>query len=169
MLPRILHLIFYLSLITSVIVLVVTLSGNINTSGQAILQKSKNTSNNLRDILKCNDKSLKTNIEYHGQYIIFTNFVKADKQYKYEESITLSVPADYRFLDNVIPLAERWKGPISVALYAPGHDFFTSLKCIAYLRKCSTVSDLIKKDVTFHLFFEHEHIPNQVSFAEFFK
>lgn len=167
MLPRVLYLIFYLSVITSVIVLVVTLFGNNSASEETILKKSKNISNSFGDILKCNDKLLKTNIEYHGQYIIFRNFVKAEKQYKYNESITLSVPADYRFLDNIIPLAERWKGPISVALYAPGHDFFTSLKCIAYLRKCSHVADSIKKEVTFHLFFEHEHIPNQVSFAEF--
>lgn len=120
----------------------------------------------LKEILNCNDKSLETNTEYHGEYIIFNNFVRAEKEYKCDESITLSTPADYRFLDNVVPLVDKWNGPISVALYAPGHDFFSSLECIAYLRQCSSVSELIRNYVSFHLFFEHDHIPNQVRSIE---
>lgn len=168
MFPRFHYLVFYLCMISSVVLLVIVLtSGNETLSKQlnVITEKTINTSGtkSLRDILRCNDKSMETNIEYHGEYLIFKNFVKAEKAHKCDESITLSAPADYRFLDNVVPLVERWNGPISVALYAPGYDFFTSLQCIAYLRMCSSNNELVKKYVTFHLFFEHEHTPNQVS------
>lgn len=129
----------------------------------AVRTGDSNVTKTLKEILNCNDKSLYTSTEYHGEYIIFNNFVRAEKEYKCDEGITLSTPADYRFLDNVVPLVDKWSGPISVALYAPGHDFFSSLECIAYLRQCSSVSELIRKYVSFHLFFEHDHIPNQVS------
>lgn len=118
---------------------------------------------NISDIFNCNDKILDRIIEYHGDFLIFNNFVKSHKEYRCYESITISVPADYRFLDNIIPLIGRWEGPISVALYAPGNDFFATLESIAYLRICSTESEIIKKYVTFHLFMEHEHLPVEVS------
>lgn len=151
------------------ILLVIILNSGYNATpnhSSLVTKKSENYSESLRDILKCNDKSMEVDIEYHGEYLIFKNFVKAEKEHKCDESITLSAPADYRFLDNVVPLVERWVGPISVALYAPGYDFFSSLHSIAYLRKCSHTSDLIRQYVTFHLFFEHEHTPNHVSFIQ---
>lgn len=64
-----------------------------------------------------------------------------------------------RFLDNIIPLVDRWEGPISVALYAPGYDFYTTLDTIAYLRNCET--PLIRKLVSFHIVFDQEHTPTQ--------
>ncbi|KAJ8952955.1 hypothetical protein NQ318_006572 [Aromia moschata] len=91
--------------------------------------------------------------------MVFQNYIAADKQFRCNESITLTSPGDYRFLDNIVPLVDRWQGPISVALYAPGYDFFTTLQCIAYLRTCETA--LIRKYVTFHLFFEYNHFPNK--------
>ncbi|XP_023017546.2 beta-1,4-glucuronyltransferase 1 [Leptinotarsa decemlineata] len=99
-------------------------------------------------------------VEYRGNFIVFRNYIQADMQFRSSESVTLSVPGDYRFLDNILQLVDRWRGPISVALYAPGYDFFSTLQSIAYLRICSGNS-LVKELVTFHLFFEHDHIPIQ--------
>ncbi|KAG5886365.1 hypothetical protein JTB14_034899 [Gonioctena quinquepunctata] len=99
-------------------------------------------------------------VEYRGEYIVFRNYIPADRQFRDNESVTLSVPGDFRFLDNVVPLVDRWRGPISVALYAPGYDFFSSLQSIAFLRRC-TPKGLVKEYVTFHLFFEHDHMPIQ--------
>ncbi|XP_050506917.1 beta-1,4-glucuronyltransferase 1 [Diabrotica virgifera virgifera] len=111
--------------------------------------------------LKCQNVVLKPEIEYRGNYVVFKNFVRAKKSFDCDESITLSAPGDYRFLDNIEPLVERWQGPISVALYAPGYDFYSTLQSIAYLRKCSNNSALISDFVTFHLFFDNQHFPER--------
>lgn len=164
MLPRFLYLFFFLSFVTSLILIGVSVrSGNTYPTEPPKSKRNIKDANNITTIFNCNDKILRKNVEYHGDYVIFNNFVKPDKDHKCDESIALSTPADYRFLDNVVPLIERWNGPISIALYAPGYDFLTSLRSIAYLRKCSSASDLIRKYVSFHLFCEHDHLPNQVS------
>ncbi|XP_072385037.1 beta-1,4-glucuronyltransferase 1-like [Diabrotica undecimpunctata] len=111
--------------------------------------------------LKCENVELKPDIEYRGSYVVFRNFVRAKRTFDCDETITLSAPGDYRFLDNVEPLVERWKGPISVALYAPGYDFYTTLQSIAYLRKCSNTSSLISDFITFHIFFDNQHFPQR--------
>ncbi|KAJ8952966.1 hypothetical protein NQ318_006583, partial [Aromia moschata] len=114
----------------------------------------------LVNIINCSNVVLEQNVYQRGNFVVFQNYIVAEKQFRCNESITLTSPGDYRFLDNVAPLVERWQGPISVALYAPGYDFFTTLQCIAYLRTCETA--LIREYVTFHLFFEHGHFPSKV-------
>lgn len=64
-------------------------------------------------------------------------------------------------MDNLALLAHVWRGPISVALYTPGHDFDTTVKSIAYTRQCTYVE--VKHHVTFHLFFEAAHTFENVS------
>ncbi|KAJ8952953.1 hypothetical protein NQ318_006570 [Aromia moschata] len=112
---------------------------------------------NLADVISCGDVTLEQEVYQRGNFVVFQNYIVAEKQFRCNESITLTSPGDYRFLDNVVPLVDRWRGPISVALYAPGYDFFTTLQSIAYLRTCETA--LIREYVTFHLFFEHDHFP----------
>ncbi|KAF7285370.1 hypothetical protein GWI33_010770 [Rhynchophorus ferrugineus] len=96
-------------------------------------------------------------ITQRGQYYVIYNFVQADRKFGCTESITLTSPGDYRFLDNVEPLVERWRGPVSIALYCPGYDFYTTMEAIAYVRHCQ--NSLIKEMVSFHLFFDLEHVP----------
>lgn len=88
------------------------------------------------------------------------NFIPAERKFRCHESITLVSQADFMFIDNIIPAVERWKGPISFAVYAPGDDFYVALQSIAYLRNCK--SDLVKKYVTFHVFFDVGHFPELV-------
>lgn len=121
--------------------------------------ESRNIDFFQRNHIQCNDIVLEKSIEYRGNYIVLKNYILAKRSFKCLESITLSVPGDYRFLDNIFPLVERWKGPISVALYAPGYDFFSTLQSIAYLRHCSVFSSLVKDYVTFHIFFDEDHMP----------
>ena len=70
------------------------------------------------------------------------------------ESVTYSTHSDPTFLANLIPLAERWRGPISVAIYAPGTDYDMTLEAIAHLRTCLEKSQLVQEFVTFHIFSE---------------
>ncbi|CAG9861028.1 unnamed protein product [Phyllotreta striolata] len=128
-----------------------------NISFSKIRIKSLNDSN--LNYLICADGILEKNVEFRGKYVVLKNYIIAKRQFKCLESVTLSVPGDYRFLDNIVPLVERWRGPISVALYAPGYDFYSTLQSIAYLRHCFKTSSLVKEYVTFHIFFDSDHMP----------
>ena len=71
------------------------------------------------------------------------------------ESVTYTTHSDPTFiLANLIPLAERWQGPISLVIYAPGTDYDLALKAIAHLRTCRPKSYLVRDLVTFHIFSE---------------
>ncbi|KAL1505296.1 hypothetical protein ABEB36_004891 [Hypothenemus hampei] len=109
-------------------------------------------------LFRCNEGFGKKTVSQRGNYYVIYNFVQAERQFKCMESITLSAPGDFRFLDNIIPLTDSWTGPISVALYAPGNDFYTTLNTIAYLRVCQ--SEIIKQLVSFHLIFDQAHTPD---------
>lgn len=98
--------------------------------------------------------------QQRGDYWVLYNYVTADKRFKCHESITYSTHADYSFMDNLVPLVERWKGPVSIAMHAPGSDFENTIDSIAYLRDCTT--PLIKEYVTFHVFFSTKHVPKEV-------
>lgn len=112
------------------------------------------------EITNCKDVNLTPAIKQRGDYWVLYNYILADESFHCYETITYTTQGDYTFLDNLIPLVERWQGPISVALYAPGDDFHPSIDSVIYLRNCET--DLIRKYVTFHLFFESSHTPKQV-------
>ena len=62
------------------------------------------------------------------------NYIRAARQFKCDESITYTTHGQFTFLDNLEPLLERWQGPISVAVYAPGSDFQDAILNILYYR-----------------------------------
>lgn len=74
--------------------------------------------------------------------------------------MTYTTHADYTFLDNLLPLLERWRGPISIALHAPGTDFQNTLDSIMHLRDCT--NPLVRELVTFHIYFSTKHVPKKV-------
>lgn len=121
---------------------------------------SLNTYQKVYDVSECRDKPLEPSFKQRGEHWVLYNYVKAEKNYKCYESVTYSTQGDYSFLDNLITIVDRWRGPISIALYAPGDDFQASLDSIAYMRNCET--PMIKKYVTFHLFFDYRHLPKGV-------
>lgn len=118
-------------------------------------------SERVKQATKCLDRTMLPKTQQRGDYWVLYNYIRAEKRYRCEESITYTTHADYSFLDNLIPLMERWKGPVSIAIHAPGADFQNTLDSIAYLRDCST--PLIKELVTFHIYFSTKHVPKQVS------
>lgn len=110
----------------------------------------------VENLLHCTNSISRTKIHQRGEYRVLYNFVRASRNFNCDESITLAAPGDFRFLDNIAPLAKIWRGPISIALYAPGHDLNITLRYIAYIRHCT--NDYVKELVTFHVFFENAHI-----------
>lgn len=116
--------------------------------------------NEVREVTRCTDRQLEPKIQQRGDYWVLYNYVRATKSHKCHESITYTTHADYSFMDNLVPLLERWQGPISIALHAPGTDFENTLESIAYLRDCT--SPKVKELVTFHIYFSTKHVPKEV-------
>lgn len=118
--------------------------------------------------IDCSDKEYSSKITQHGNYWLLRNYVKASKYVKCDETITYTTHCDLRFLDNVTPLLERWRAPISVAVWAPGYYFEMTLKAISFLRNCQEESSLVREFATFHLFFDSENFPKSIpqSFEE---
>jgi hypothetical protein len=115
----------------------------------------------VKEITKCLDRPMVARVQQRGDYWVLYNYVMPEKTFKCHESITYTTHADYSFMDNLLPLLDKWRGPISLALHAPGTDFKNTLDSIAYLRDCT--DSLVKEYVTFHIYFSTKHVPKEVS------
>lgn len=123
----------------------------------------------LQNLLRCNNRDYVTRTEQRGDFWVLRNYIQAGHgALGCTDSITYTTHADYTFLDNVIPLLERWRGPLSLALHAPGTDFAPTLDTIRYLRDCAPGSELVREYVTFHIYFGSKHMPKQVSKISYF-
>lgn len=95
------------------------------------------------------------------------NFATAEHgQIDCHSTVTICTIADVSYLDNLAPLVRRWRAPISLTLYAPGDDLYPTVESIRYLRNClrnPEDSNLIREYVSFHLYFEADHITQDVS------
>jgi len=115
----------------------------------------------LSSTLFCNNIDQKFRQGLRGDHWVLYNYIKARKEFQCNESITYTTHGGYEFLTNLEPLLQRWQGPLSIAVYAPGTDFQKALDSILYYRECAE-SDLVQDFVTFHVFFDFEHIPEQI-------
>ncbi|KAJ1520927.1 hypothetical protein ONE63_004005 [Megalurothrips usitatus] len=118
------------------------------------------TEKTLQDVIPCHDRTVEPRTAQRGDYWVLYNYVVATESFRCWESITYTTHADYTFLDNLSPMLERWRGPVSLAMYAPGTDFAPTLDAIRYARDCG--SPLVAKLVTFHVFFGARHVPRTV-------
>ncbi|KAJ8921858.1 hypothetical protein NQ315_008490 [Exocentrus adspersus] len=114
----------------------------------------------VQRLTQCLDKPLVPKTQQRGDYWVLYNYIIAEKTFRCHESITYTTHADYSFMDNLVPLLERWKGPVSIAMHAPGTDFANTLESIAYLRDCT--SSLVREYTTFHIYFSTKHVPKEV-------
>ena len=125
--------------------------------GGFLINKSINSFN---DKTKCKTFAQGRNNKQSSQrlhFCILSDFVVAINWYNYNESVTYTTHGDVTFLDNLVPLAAVWDGPISMAIYTPGSDFQTAVQSINYLRKCH---NSIRFKVTFHLVLDERHVPS---------
>lgn len=123
-------------------------------------RKHRTVLEKVRTITNCLDRPVVAKTQQRGDYWVLYNYVPAERSFKCHETITYTTHADYSFMDNLVPLLEHWKGPISVALHAPGSDFKYTLESIAYLRDCT--DPLVRELVTFHVYFSTKHVPKEV-------
>ncbi|XP_004928565.1 beta-1,4-glucuronyltransferase 1 isoform X2 [Bombyx mori] len=116
----------------------------------------------LRSLLACTEKDFLPQTVQRGEFWVLKNYIRADHgTIMCHESITYTTHAGFEFLDNVLPLVERWMAPVSLAIHAPGADVTPTVNSIRYLRDCLG-NDLIRQYVTFHIFFSNKHIPSKI-------
>eukprot|EP00096_Caligus_rogercresseyi_P015408 TRINITY_DN7848_c0_g1_i1.p1 TRINITY_DN7848_c0_g1~~TRINITY_DN7848_c0_g1_i1.p1 ORF type:complete len:448 (-),score=121.69 TRINITY_DN7848_c0_g1_i1:197-1540(-) len=115
--------------------------------------------------LTCFDRYPLSRREQRGDYWVLYNYVRPTQNVSCDESITYTTHGDYTFNDNLLPLLRRWRGPVSLAIYAPGWDFFNSIKSIFYYRNCVN-STLVKEFLSFHLYFDIRHLPRREQKAD---
>lgn len=90
-----------------------------------------------------------------GDYVVRYNAFNATRIFAYNNSVTLATQCTVDYLHHLNNLVKRWEGPISVAVYTPGWDYFTVNTTINNLRNCNSA---IANRVTFHLFY-HTNFP----------
>ena len=117
---------------------------------------------------ECRDKASTTRLQMRGtKYWTIYNYVRPLRgPFRCNESITYTTHTELNYLHNLEPLLERWKGPVSVALFTPGSDYQAALEAIFYYRQCRLDGDgkaaeptLVSQYVTFHFYFPVDHLP----------
>ena len=101
--------------------------------------------------------SILWSVETRGRYTALTNFVSSDIIPKPIDSITLTTQSTYQYLYHIEEQCKRWEGPISVGVYAPGHEFSLNVHLIYYLRFCG--NQCIQSNISWHLIYETESDP----------
>ncbi|KAL0276523.1 UNVERIFIED_CONTAM: hypothetical protein PYX00_004080 [Menopon gallinae] len=131
-----------------------------NVSNADAEPSSKSEERTLEEVIKCHDRDQIQRTAQRGDFWVLYNYVRSSRTFRCFESVTYTTHADYTFLDNLEPLLERWQGPVSVALHAPGTDFASTIESIQYLRECG--SGLVAELVTFHVYFGSKHVPKEI-------
>lgn len=121
----------------------------------------------LRRFVNCQDRVYKSGKEIYRDYWVLENYIMAGHgPLSCYANVTYTTHADYRYLDNVVPLLERWRAPLSLAIYAPGEDFEPTLRSILYLLQCHPGRHLVRELTSFHLFFNVLFLPKVVPKAK---
>ena len=61
-------------------------------------------------------------------FMTLKNYIPARRRFYGNESVTYTTHSDPTFLENLVTLAKRWDGPVSIAIYCPGSDYAMALK-----------------------------------------
>lgn len=96
------------------------------------------------------------NIEQRGRFVVIKNYIRAAIQPKKKQTMTFAAAATFPELTNMPDICGRWKGPMSVSVYAPGSDFKISLRKILNLRLTNAC---IHQNVSWHMYFDAEFSP----------
>jgi len=131
------------------------------TTSPIFLPQGQTSIHSISPNVTCLNKPIEFQQSMRSNYWILYNYIRAERKFNCNESITYTTHGDFTFMDNLEPLLERWQGPISVAVYAPGSDLEDTVDTILYYRDC-TNSKLVRDLATFHIFFDMSHIPANI-------
>ncbi|GBM79606.1 Beta-1,4-glucuronyltransferase 1 [Araneus ventricosus] len=96
-------------------------------------------------------------VEQKGRYIVIKNYIRSAIRADEKNTMTFATAAIFTDLSHLPEICGKWKGPMSVSVYAPGSDFKTALKKIFSLRLANSC---IHQNVTWHLYFDIEFSPS---------
>ncbi|KAI9585578.1 beta-1,4-glucuronyltransferase 1-like [Glossina fuscipes] len=111
-------------------------------------------------------RGAKFHVQQNGQYWILYNYIVAKNFYVGNDSVSLALHGEYKDLDTLGVLAQRWRGPISLALFANGDDFRRAQYTILHLIKCTPFGNEIRSFVTFHFIMHEDHIWSNIPKSE---
>uniref|UniRef100_A0A2P2I064 Beta-1,4-glucuronyltransferase 1-like n=1 Tax=Hirondellea gigas TaxID=1518452 RepID=A0A2P2I064_9CRUS len=92
-----------------------------------------------------------------GPYSVVYNYLRPSRFYGVNETVTYTTHSTPEFMENVGAVAERWDGPVSVALYVPFTDFCRTIHRMIYLRNCDKAA--YREKVAWHIFWLKESPP----------
>ena len=93
-----------------------------------------------------------------GGYNVVYNYLKSSRFYGENETVTYSTHSTPEFMEHIGNIADRWDGPVSVALYVPATDFCRTIHKLVYLRNCDKFS--YREKVSWHLFWHSDYPPS---------
>lgn len=96
-----------------------------------------------------------------SNHVTITDYIRANKSFNYNSSLTLTTQATIEFLYHTLELCKRWDGPISLAVYVPGNEFQVAVTLIKYMRQCLPVplSACIRDKISWHFVYNKAHGP----------
>ena len=142
-----------------------TLAGEENSAHSDPLSVHHTSEHRLSPSISCHDKAVEPRIELRGEkYWVLHNYIRGSETFHCNETVTLTTHGSFSFMDNLFPLLDRWRGPLSVAVFAPGDDYGRAVEAIMFQRHCleGDQSDLVRRLATFHIFFPDSHVPPKV-------
>nr|XP_042907154.1 uncharacterized protein LOC107451333 [Parasteatoda tepidariorum] len=96
-------------------------------------------------------------MEQRGRYTIIKNYLRAALQPDILNTMTFATAAIFPELNHLPEICSRWKGPMSVSVYAPGSDFKSALRKIINLR---LANPCIHQNVSWHVYFDLDFNPS---------
>lgn len=92
-----------------------------------------------------------------GPYSVIYNYLKSSRFYSENETVTYTSHSTSEFMDHIGNVADRWDGPVSVALFVPFTDFCRAVHKMIYLRNCDKAA--FREKVTWHIFWPKDSPP----------
>nr|KAG5694589.1 hypothetical protein BaRGS_015002 [Batillaria attramentaria] len=100
-------------------------------------------------------------LDKSGTYHVIDNFLTSEHVVlQNAHDVTVVTQCSSNHLHHLVELSERWKGPVSVAVFTYDDDFADTISAILYYHFCS---DSVFKYVTFHLVFPISRTPKDLS------
>lgn len=95
-------------------------------------------------------------------FMTVINYIRANKSFNYNSSITLTTQASTNFLHHTVELCKRWDGPISVAIFSPGEALKNAVTLIKFMRMClpAPINACIRDKVTWHFVYNEQQGPS---------
>lgn len=93
----------------------------------------------------------------NGPYSVVYNYLKSSRFYGENETVTYTTHSTPEFMEHIGGIAERWDGPVSVALYVPFTDYCRAVHKMIYLRNCDKAA--YREKVTWHIFWAKDSPP----------